>query len=103
MTDEEIAGDYERNTGLVIAETFEGRDPAAVPAVLVRGHGVFSWGADAEEAVHNAAVLENLAMMAYRTMRLNGNAGPIPSTLLDRHFFRKHGANAYYGQCAGEI
>jgi len=98
MTEEEIARNYEKNTGLVIAEAFADRDPDAIPAILVRGHGSFVWGRDAEESVHNAVVLEYLAMMAYNTIQLNKGAGPIPRALLDKHFLRKHGANAYYGQ-----
>ena len=98
MTADEIAADYEKNTGRVIVEAFADRNPVHVPAVLVRGHGSFVWGKDAGEAVHNAVVLEYLAMMAYHGMQLSGDAAPIPQELLDKHFLRKHGANAYYGQ-----
>ena len=98
MTPEEIAGDYERETGNVIAETFAGRDPAEVPAVLVRSHGPFAWGRDPAEAVHNAAVLEQTAFMNYHSLRLNPSLQQIQQPLLDKHYLRKHGKNAYYGQ-----
>lgn len=97
MTDAEILGNYELNTGKVIAETFTNKNPIDMPAVLVYSHGPFTWGIDAEEAVHNAVVLEELAFMAYHT-EMNGNTKPMKQTLLDKHFFRKHGENAYYGQ-----
>lgn len=97
MTAAEIAADYELNTGKVIAETFESINPMDMPAVLVHGHGPFTWGADADNAVHNAAVLEELALMAYYT-EANGNTVPMQKELLDKHFFRKHGEGAYYGQ-----
>ena len=98
MTPEEIAGDYERETGNVIAETFAGRDPAEIPAVLVRSHGPFAWGRDPAEAVHNAAVLEQTAFMNYHSLRLNPSLQQIQQPLLDKHYLRKHGKNAYYGQ-----
>ena len=100
LTTEEIEGDYEKNTGLVIIETFKDRDidPAAVPGVLVSNHGPFTWGTDAHNAVHNAVVLEEVAKMAIRAMQLNPTLGPISQTILDKHYLRKHGANAYYGQ-----
>ncbi|NLD51531.1 MAG: L-ribulose-5-phosphate 4-epimerase [Clostridiales bacterium] len=100
LTDEEINGAYEKNTGLVIIETIEqrGMDPMHVPGILCANHGVFTWGKDAAEAVHNAVVLEELARMAARTEQLRPMAPPAPDSLRDRHFYRKHGANAYYGQ-----
>ena len=97
MTPEEIAGEYEKETGKVIAETFKNKDPDMIPAVLVNSHGPFAWGKDAAEAVHNAVVLEEIAMMAYYTESL-GKTVPMQQELLDKHFLRKHGKNAYYGQ-----
>lgn len=94
---EEIQSEYEKNTGSVIAETFLAKDPDAVPGVLVNSHGPFTWGTDAFDAVHNAVVLENVAMMAYYTQQL-GARQPIQQELLDKHYLRKHGKNAYYGQ-----
>ena len=99
MTPEEIRGEYEKETGNVIAETFEGRKPEDVPAVLVRSHGPFTWGKDCEEAVYHAAVLEEVAMMAWHTETIAGAPAKVmQQELLDKHFLRKHGANAYYGQ-----
>ncbi len=98
MTEAEIAGAYEKETGKVIVETFAGRDSAAVPAVLVYSHGPFAWGRDAMEAVHNAVVLEEVAFMDWHAMLLNPGLGPMQQALLDKHYLRKHGANAYYGQ-----
>ncbi len=98
MTKEEIEGEYEKETGNVIVETFANINPMEIPAVLVNMHGPFSWGKDAADAVHNAVVLEEVAKMALRTFMLNPNIGPMDQTLLDKHFLRKHGANAYYGQ-----
>jgi L-ribulose-5-phosphate 4-epimerase len=98
MTAEEIEGEYEKETGKVIIETFEGKNPIYVPGVLVNNHGPFTWGKDAHEAVHNAVVLEEVAMMAYYTCSLTPGISPIAQTLLDKHFLRKHGKNAYYGQ-----
>lgn len=97
MTPEEIAGEYEKETGNVIIETFKDKDPDMIPAVLVNSHGPFAWGKDAAEAVHNAVVLEEIAMMAYYTESL-GKTVPMQQELLDKHFLRKHGKNAYYGQ-----
>ena len=97
MTDAEIGGAYEANTGEVIVERFRDLDPQTMRAVLVAGHGPFTWGSDAGEAVHNAVVLEEAAFMAWHTMQL-GRTEPIPQALLNKHFLRKHGANAYYGQ-----
>ena len=98
MTPAEIAGEYEAETGNVIAETFEGKDPAAIPAVLVHSHGPFAWGRDAAEAVHNAAVLEEVAFMNFHALQLNPNQTRMQQELLDKHYLRKHGKNAYYGQ-----
>ena len=100
MTDEEIKGSYELETGKVIVEEFQKReiDPERVPGALVHSHGPFTWGKDAAEAVHNAVVLEEVAKMAYRTEHLKPEVSQAPQYLQDKHFFRKHGANAYYGQ-----
>lgn len=100
MTKEEIKENYEYNTGVVIAERFisKGINPDYVPAVLVKNHGPFAWGTDAFNAVHNAVVLEEVAMMALHTQMLTGGRNPMPQVLLEKHFFRKHGPNAYYGQ-----
>lgn len=98
MTPEEIQGQYERETGSVIIERFKNLSPLDVPGVLVKNHGPFTWGKDAEEAVHNAVVLEEIAMMAWHTMCLNREVLPIADELLDKHYMRKHGDNAYYGQ-----
>ena len=97
MTPEEIADAYELNTGKVIIETFAGMNPSHIPGVLVYSHGPFTWGRNAGEAVHNAVVLEQIAMMAYYTQSLGNNA-PMQQELLDKHFLRKHGEHAYYGQ-----
>ncbi len=98
MTREEIESAYEANTGEVIIETFKALNPNFIPAVLVRNHAPFTWGKNAEEAVHNSVVLEEVAMMAIQARALNPQIRPMPQTLLDKHFLRKHGANAYYGQ-----
>ena len=100
MTPQEIAGEYELETGNVIIETFKSReiDPAQVPAVLVHSHGPFTWGTDAMNAVHNAVVLEEVAFMAFHAMALTPGLPPMQQELLDKHYLRKHGANAYYGQ-----
>ena len=97
MTPEEIAGQYEKETGKVIVETFSHINPNEIPAVLVNSHGPFIWGKDAMKSVENAITLEEVAMMSYYTLQINGNAR-IQQELLDKHFLRKHGANAYYGQ-----
>lgn len=97
MTPEEISSNYELNTGKVIVETFKGTNPAHMPAVLVNSHGPFTWGTSAKNAVHNAVVLEELAKMAYYTEHLGTNTS-MQTELLDKHFLRKHGENAYYGQ-----
>lgn len=96
----EIEEAYEKNTGLLIVNSFKENniDPVAVPAVLCKNHGPFTWGKDAHEAVHNAVVLEEVAKMAYRTESINPQVAPAPAHLQDKHYFRKHGANAYYGQ-----
>lgn len=98
MTKAEIEGDYEKNTGLVIIEAFKKRDPEAVPGVLVSNHGPFAWGTDAANAVHNAVVMEEVAKMALRAMTLTPGLPPISQAILDKHYKRKHGENAYYGQ-----
>ncbi len=100
LTKEEIEEAYERNTGVLIAEYFaeHGLDPVAMPAVLCRNHGPFTWGRDAREAVRNAVVLEEVAKMAARCEQLNPDVRPAPQELQDKHYQRKHGANAYYGQ-----
>ena len=96
LTDEEIDEAYEWNTGKVIAETVP--DAEAIPAVLVKNHGVFTWGKTPEKAVENAITLEEVAKMALLTEQLNANTPKIKQSLLDKHYFRKHGKNAYYGQ-----
>lgn len=101
MTDAEIAGAYEQETGHVIIERFAGLDPSAIPAALVHSHGPFAWGKDPMEAVHNAVVLEEVAMMAWHTGAPRGDVQPMQQALLDRHYLRKHGAGAYYGQRPG--
>ncbi len=98
LTPEEIDQNYETNTGLVIAETFMGKNPMYVPGVLCANHGPFSWGRNAGEAVHNAVVLEEVAKMAYRTEHLRKSVEAASQDLQDKHFFRKHGEHAYYGQ-----
>lgn len=98
MTDAEIAGDYEKNTGEAIVRAFEKLDSAAVPAILVANHGPFAWGPDAGTAAHNAAILEAVARTAYLTLSINAEAAPIGKGLHDKHFLRKHGKAAYYGQ-----
>ncbi|MEC1362189.1 L-ribulose-5-phosphate 4-epimerase [Bacillus subtilis] len=98
MYDEEIIHDYELNTGKVIAETFQQHNYEQVPGVLVNNHGPFCWGTDALNAIHNAVVLETVAEMAYHSIMLNKDVTPINTVLHEKHFYRKHGANAYYGQ-----
>ena len=100
MTPEEIGGSYELETGNVIVETFvkRGIDPAQVPGVVVQNHGPFSWGTDPLNAVHNAVVMEEVAFMDYHALQLNPDAGRMQQELLDKHYLRKHGKNAYYGQ-----
>ncbi len=98
MTPSEIGGEYEKETGTVIIEAFNGIDPMTIPAVLVKNHGPFAWGSTAMEAVHNAVVLEEVAFMNYHAMEINPQAGRMQQELLDKHYLRKHGENAYYGQ-----
>ena len=98
MTNAEIEGEYEKETGLVIKETFQGKDPDAIPAVLVHSHGPFAWGTDPMDAVHNAVVLEEIAFMNFHTLMLEPTMPSMQQELLDKHYLRKHGANAYYGQ-----
>ncbi len=97
LTKEEVEGDYEANTGEVIVETFSKLDYERMPGVLVHGHAPFTWGKDGKEAVHHAVVIEEVAKMAFRTEVL-GNRLPLDQYLLDKHYLRKHGKNAYYGQ-----
>jgi len=98
MTDEEVADRYEENTGKVIVRRFVGRDPRQMPAVLVANHGPFTWGPSPEKAVENAVVLEQVAKMAFGTILVNPQQQGIGQALLDRHYLRKHGKGAYYGQ-----
>lgn len=98
LTKEEIEEAYEKNTGVLIADYFRKLDYEAVPAVLCKNHGPFTWGKDAHEAVHNAVVLEEVAKMACRCELINPQVKPAPQELQDKHYYRKHGANAYYGQ-----
>jgi L-ribulose-5-phosphate 4-epimerase len=98
LSPEEIQTDYELNTGRAIVKRFAGLDPTEMQAALVAGHGPFCWGASASQAAHNAVILEEIARIAYWTVTLDPAAAPLPSTLLDKHFFRKHGRGAYYGQ-----
>lgn len=98
MNKEEIENDYELNTGKVIVETFKEKDPMQVPAVLVASHGPFAWGKSAMDAVHQAVVLEEIAMMNWHSMMANKTLDSMQSDLLNKHFLRKHGKNAYYGQ-----
>ncbi len=100
LTEQEISSEYEKNTGLVIVETFqrENKNPIYTPGVLCTNHGPFAWGKDAQEAVHNAVVLEEVAKMAYMTESINSNVKEAPAYLRDKHFYRKHGDKAYYGQ-----
>jgi L-ribulose-5-phosphate 4-epimerase len=98
MKPEEIMGDYEKETGSVIIEIFSDKDPNAIPGVLVYSHGPFSWGKDPAEAVHNAVVMEEVAFMNYHAQMLNPDLSPMQDDLLDKHYLRKHGPGAYYGQ-----
>jgi L-ribulose-5-phosphate 4-epimerase len=98
MTKAEIEGEYEKETGTVIKETFQGKDPDAIPAVLVHSHGPFTWGTDPMDAVHNAVVLEEVAFMNFHSLMLAPKLPSMQQELLDKHYLRKHGANAYYGQ-----
>ena len=98
LTPEEINSAYEKNTGLVIIETVSAKNVMSVPGILCNNHGPFTWGTDAANAVHNAVVLEEIAKMSYRTETLNQAIKPAPQVLQDKHYLRKHGAGAYYGQ-----
>jgi L-ribulose-5-phosphate 4-epimerase len=98
LSDHEIAGEYEENTGTAILRAFRDRDPSVLPGVLVANHGPFTWGKDVATAAHNAVILEALARTAYFTSTLNPQASPIGKSLHDRHYLRKHGSNSYYGQ-----
>ncbi len=97
LTQEEMDEGYEKNTGTIIVEIFKDKDPMAVPAVLCKNHGPFAWGKNAKDAVHNAVVLEEVAKMALFTEQLKSDVEPAPQRIQDKHYFRKHGANAYYG------
>jgi L-ribulose-5-phosphate 4-epimerase len=101
MTEEQIKDDYELNTGKVIVERLAGMDPMQMPAILVANHGPFTWGADPAAAVEATVVLEQIAAMALGTITINPDQGPISSALLNKHYLRKHGKNAYYGQSRG--
>jgi L-ribulose-5-phosphate 4-epimerase len=101
LSSDDISGDYELNTGHAIARTFQKNDYARIPAVLVANHGPFCWGSDAAAAAHNAVILESIARMAYFTRGINVDAKPIGRELHDKHYLRKHGATAYYGQPKG--
>lgn len=98
MTEAEIQAEYEKETGTVIIETFKDKNPDAIPGVVVYSHGPFAWGKDAMDAVHNAVVMEEVAFMNIQTMLLNPGIQPMQQELLEKHYLRKHGANAYYGQ-----
>jgi L-ribulose-5-phosphate 4-epimerase len=98
LTEVEVAGEYERATGSAIVEAFSEIDPGTIPAVLIAGHGAFAWGESVSGAVFNAAVLEEVACMAYHTLVLNAAQEPLPPVLLDRHYSRMHGPDSYYGQ-----
>jgi len=98
MTESEVKGAYEKETGSVIVDTFKNINPDEMPAVLVHSHGPFTWGKSPEDAVHNSVVLENVAEMAYQTLSINPKISAMDRYLLDKHFLRKHGKGAYYGQ-----
>jgi L-ribulose-5-phosphate 4-epimerase len=98
LMEKEIDSEYEVNTGHVIVETFQQRDPLSCPSVLVANHGPFSWGKTVEQAVHNAIVLEHVTRMASESLRLSPSSKPMQRILMNKHFFRKHGPTAYYGQ-----
>jgi len=102
LTSREIESEYEKNTGEAIIRAFEGIDPETIPAALVRGHGPFCWGPDVAAAAHNAVILESIARMAFYTVNLAQNADALPQALHDKHFLRKHGSKAYYGQAVGK-
>lgn len=98
LTEEEINSSYELNTGNVIIETIGDRDPMEIPGIVVKNHGPFAWGGDPSSSVYNAVVMDKVSEMAYKTMTLNPRVKKAPGYLMDKHYFRKHGANAYYGQ-----
>lgn len=98
LTEEEVNGEYEKNTGLVIVERLGDTEALSMPGALVKSHGVFAWGKDANNAVHNAVVIEAVAEMAYKTETINSQVKTAPKYLLNKHYLRKHGKNAYYGQ-----
>lgn len=98
MTEQQINGAYEHETGNIIVKAFAEKNPDAIPAVLVKNHGPFAWGTDAMDAVYHAVVMEEIAFMNYHAQELNPHCSPIRQALLDKHYLRKHGANAYYGQ-----
>ena len=100
LTDEEIQGAYENNTGVVMAETIiaSGKAPLEIPGMIITNHGPFSWGETPDKAVHNSKVMEEVAKMAFRTEQINPRVLPAKQTLVDKHYLRKHGKNAYYGQ-----
>ncbi len=102
LSTQEIAIDYEQNTGKVICRAFAYDLADSVPAVLVAGHGPFTWGTTSTEAAHNAVILESIARMAYYTLQLSEHASPLSRELQDRHYLRKHGSSAYYGQAKGK-
>ena len=101
LTAEAIRSEYELNTGIAIVRRFAAMNPLAVPAVLVHGHAPFTWGASATEAAAHAVILEEVAMMAFNTALLNPEARPVPGELIEKHYLRKHGKGAYYGQRGG--
>lgn len=98
LTDEQVNGDYEEETGVQITDAYTDRDPLSAPMVIVAGHAPFTWGKDAAQSVYHAALLEEIARMAYLTRTLSLNAAPLNQAILDKHYLRKHGKNAYYGQ-----
>ncbi|WP_321995014.1 L-ribulose-5-phosphate 4-epimerase [Clostridium butyricum] len=98
LTENEINGEYEKETGNVIVETIGEKNPLEIPAIIVKNHGPFTWGKDPDNAVYNAVVLDKVAEMAYKTMTLNRSIESVNQILLDKHYLRKHGVNAYYGQ-----
>lgn len=98
MTDEQIARDYEEETGVQITDCFTGRNPEEAPMVIVAGHAPFTWGKDAAKSVYHAVLLEEIARMAYLTKTLHPGIGPLKQAIIDKHYLRKHGKNAYYGQ-----
>jgi len=102
MSDSEIADDYEKNTGHVIVRTLQSANPLTLPGILVANHGPFAWGKDSREAAHNAVILESIARMAYLTLGIHATAQPLGTALHNKHYLRKHGKNAYYGQSNGQ-